>query len=401
MFSLSRNARKLFAEITQRIRKSPARLTAALFHRDSNHEDPVSYAENDYVLVSWTSNLSKLVRQGQPEEAISLFKRMLLLMSNQGPNYVTILSLIKAVDALNWDAPIMMVHGMVVRMGFISEPSVLTALIGSYSVYDMETCWSLFHQIPDKDVVLWSAMIAACVKNKDYLEALELFRRMQIFGLKVNHISIISILPACANLGALRSGREIHGFIIRRMFYRVVSVQNSLVDMYAKCRSLETGIRVFDGMLKKDLVSWRIAVRGYIENERCIEAINVFSKMRLLSFFAPDEFVVQDMIMAMLQSGGSKIGSAFHCYILKSGFLDFVSIATALLQMYAKFDMVGSAKSVFDHMGSKDGIAWNAMISAYTQSVLPLNAVDTFTQMLCMNTKPDYFSLISLLQCVL
>ncbi|KAK8570422.1 hypothetical protein V6N13_003103 [Hibiscus sabdariffa] len=398
MFSLSRNAQKLFAEITQRIRKSPTRLSAALFHRDSNHEDTVaSYAENDYVLVSWTSKLSKLVRQGQPVEAICLFKRMLLLMSNQRPNYVTILSLIKAFDSLNWDAPVMMVHGLVVKTGFISEPSVLTTLIGSYSVYDMETCWSLFNQIPDKDVVLWSAMVAACVKNKDYLEALELFRRMQIFGLKVNHVSIISILPACANLGALQLGREIHGFIIKRMFSRVISVQNSLVDMYAKCRSLETGILVFDGMLKKDLVSWRTVIRGYVENERCLEAINAFSKMQLLSFFAPDEFVVRDTIMAVLQSGESKIGSAFHCYILKSGFLDFVSVATALLQMYAKFGMVGSARSVFDHIGSKDVIAWNAMISAYSQSMLPLNAVDTFTQMLCMNMKPNEFSLISLL----
>ncbi|KAE8657697.1 hypothetical protein F3Y22_tig00116984pilonHSYRG00270 [Hibiscus syriacus] len=198
--------------------------------------------KNDYVLVSWTSKLSKLVRQGQPEEAICLFKRMLLLMSNQRTNYVTILSLIKAFDALNWDAPVMMVHVMV-------------------------------------DVVLWSAMVAACVKNKDY-------------------------------------------------------------------QSLETGIHVFDGMLKKDLVSWRIVIRGYIENERCIEASNVFSKMRLLSFFAPDEFVVQDMIMALLQSGGS------------------------------------SARSVFDQIGCKDFIASNAMISAYTQCMLPLNAVDTFTQIL-------------------
>ncbi|XP_039001183.1 pentatricopeptide repeat-containing protein At1g11290, chloroplastic-like [Hibiscus syriacus] len=268
-----------------------------------------------------------------------------------------------------------MVHGMVVRMGFISELSVLIALIGFYSVYNMGTCWSLFHQLPDKDVVLWSAIVAACVKNKDYLKALELFRRMQIFGLKVNHVSIISILPACANLGALRLGREIHGFIVRRLFYRVVSVQNSLVDMYAKCRSLETGIRVFDGMLKKDLVSWRIVIRGYIENERCIEAINVF-KMMLLSLFAPDEFVVRDMIMAMLQSGVK---------------LDQHFIVT-FSNMYAKFGMVGSARSVFDHIGSKDVIAWNAMI------MFPLNAVDTFTQMFWLNMKPDYFSLISLLQ---
>ncbi|XP_040940112.1 pentatricopeptide repeat-containing protein At4g21065 [Gossypium hirsutum] len=336
MFSQSRNAQKLFAEITQRIKSSPTKISATLFHRNSSHDDTVEpSAENDHVLVSWTSKLSKLVKQGQPEEAICLFKRMLLLKSNQRPNYVTILSLIKALDALHWDVLVMMVHGLVVKMGFISEPAVLTALIGSYS-------------------------------NKDYLEALELFRRMQFIGLKVNHVSIVSILPSCANLGALRN--------------------------------LESGIRVFDGMLEKDLVSWRTVIRGYVENECGIEATNIFSKMQLLSFFAPDEFVVRDMIMAVLQSGENKLGSAFHCYILKNGFLAFVSVATALLQMYTKFGMVCSARNVFDHIGNKDVIAWNAMISAYTQSKLPFNAVDTFTQMLHMNAKPNEFSLISLLQ---
>ncbi|XVF80067.1 hypothetical protein PTKIN_Ptkin15bG0040900 [Pterospermum kingtungense] len=406
MYSLSRNARKLFAEITHRIRNSHTRISVALLSHyatlldgNSKQEDSVdSCAEKDYVIVSWTSKLSNLVRQGQPEEAICSFKRMLLLLSNQRPNYVTILSLIKAFDALDWDVLIMMVHGLVVKMGFESEPSVLTALIWSYSVYDMGICWSLFHQIPNKDVVLWSAMAAACVKKGDYVEALELFRKMQFFGLKANHVSIVGILPACANLGALRLGREIHGFIIRRMFYHVTSVQNSLVDMYAKCKSLETAIRVFDGMLKKDLVSWRTLIRGYIENECGTKAVNVFSKMQRFSCFAPDDFVVRDIIMAVLQSGDSKIGSAFHCYVLKSGFLSFVSIATALLQMYAKFGMVGSAKNVFDHIDNKDIIAWNAMISAFTQSRLPFDAVGTFTQMLCMNMKANEFSLVSLLQ---
>ncbi|WRX10185.1 C2 domain - like 8 [Theobroma cacao] len=393
---------KLFAEITHRTRNSPTRISVALSrystlcYRNPNHDDPVDpYADKDHV-ISWTSVLSKLVRQGQPEEAIGLFKTM--LMSNQRPNYVTILSLVKAFDTLDWEALRMMVHGLVIKMGFESEPSVLTALIGSYSVYGMGICWSLFNQIPNKDVVLRSAMVSACVKNGDYVEALELFRRMQFLGLKANHVSIVSILPACANLGALQLGREIHGFIIRRMICYVNTVQNSLVDMYAKCRSLQTAIRVFNGMLKKDLVSWRTLIRGYVENECGIKALDAFSKMQRLSFFALDEFVVRDMIMAVLQSGESKIGSAFHCYILKTGFLAFVSIATALLQMYAKFSMVASARNVFDHISNKDVIAWNAMISAYAQTGLPFNAINTFRQMLLMNEKPSEFSLVSLLQ---
>ncbi|XP_039051570.1 pentatricopeptide repeat-containing protein DOT4, chloroplastic-like [Hibiscus syriacus] len=282
------------------------------------------------------------------------------------------------------------------------------------------SCYGVLWLLPVLRIRTISKLLS-CLENAD-------------FGLKVNHI-IISILPACANIGALQSGREMHGFIILRMFYRVVSVHNSLVDMYAKCRSLETGIHVFDGMLKKDLVSWRIVIRGYIENERCIEASNVFSKMRLLSFFAPDEFVVQDMIMALLQSGGSKIGSAFHCYILKMAswilfplqlhFCRYVIYEheTRLLQFNSLLQMCSLMSSqeasnelgdsihafigkirkgqagtaLFDEVPFKDLICWSSMINGYVLNGYGVEALDTFSNMLDCGIKPNEITFLSVL----
>jgi hypothetical protein len=44
-------------------------------------------------------------------------------------------------------------------MGSESEVSVLAALLGCYSMYDMGIIvWKLFHQIPSKDVVSWSGI---------------------------------------------------------------------------------------------------------------------------------------------------------------------------------------------------------------------------------------------------
>jgi pentatricopeptide repeat protein len=91
---------------------------------------------------------------------------------------------------------------------------------------------------------------------------------------------------------------------------------NSLADMYAKCRNLETSIRVFKDILKKDIISWRTIIRGCIENECPKRALYIFLKMRL-SCFQLNGTIIRDTVVASSQAEEHKFGLAFHCYILK------------------------------------------------------------------------------------
>lgn len=396
MFTHPRNALKLFEKITHRhicLRNSIHCVNYSSLH--NNYEDPVGFYAQRENVVSWTSKISGLVRKNQPNEAVELFKKM--LENEERPNYVTVLSVIRAVGALDWEGMMWVVHALVIKMGFESEVSVLTALLGCYSLYDMGIVSKLFHQIPSKDVVLWSAMVSACVRNEQYFEALEFFREMQCHGVQPNHVSIVSILPACADLGVLSLGKEIHGFSIKRVFYCLRNVQNSLVDMYAKCRNLEASIRVFKDIWKRDTISWRTIIRGCIENERPKKALSIFLKMQL-SCFEPNEPIVRDIVVASSQAEEHKFGLAFHCYILKRGFLAFVSVGTVLIKMYSKFGEEESARTIFDQLNHKDLIAWSAMISAFAQGRNPHSAFNTLNQMQSMNEKPNEITIVSLLQ---
>lgn len=104
-----------------------------------------------------------------------------------------------------------------------------------YSVYDFGYAWRLFDQLESKDVVSWSMMVALCAKNEFFVDALEFFREMQDQGVEPNQASIVSILLACANLGALSYGKQIHGYALKRFLGIHTNVQNSLIDMHAKC----------------------------------------------------------------------------------------------------------------------------------------------------------------------
>ncbi len=42
-------------------------------------------------------------------------------------------------------------------------------------------------------------------------------------------------------------------------------VTNSLVDMYAKCGSIEDALKVFNKMPFHDVVSWNAMILGYVQ----------------------------------------------------------------------------------------------------------------------------------------
>lgn len=62
---------------------------------------------------------------------------------------------------------------------------------------------------------------------------------MKETGVEPDSISLVIILSAAASLSALTKGKEIRGFMLEG------SMVNSLVDMYARCGSLENANMVF------------------------------------------------------------------------------------------------------------------------------------------------------------
>ncbi|XP_073125085.1 pentatricopeptide repeat-containing protein At4g33990-like [Henckelia pumila] len=397
-----RSAYHLFEEITVSRLASP-QVTAdrgsriLLPRKGPNLVDPFDYFNENDVPKSWTSKISSLVRDNQPREAIRIFKS--IIANRQSSNFVTVLSVIKAVGLIGSKDMVFGIHGYAIKVGCVeSEVSVVTALVGVYSSFDMGIAWKLFYQTANRDIVLWSAMVSACVSNGEYLEAFKLLKEMVSLGVQPNHVTVASILPACADLGALNMGKEIHNYCIKKVFYAHTVFQNSLLGMYARCGDLKTALHVFNDMQNKDIVSWRIVIRSCVENEFPRKALKLFLKFRCSSFEKADEFIILEVIGAYSELDENFIRNGFHSLVLKTGFTAFVSVVTELLQEYAKFGNIESARSLFDQLDGKDLIAWSVMISIYTQSSRPNDAFDLLRLMQLANQKPNEFSFVSLLQ---
>ena len=83
-------------------------------------------------------------------------------------------------------------------------------------------------------------------------------------------------------------------------------------------------------------------------------------------------------------------GKLIHAYVVESGFLNDVSVGSALVNMYNKCGDLGLAKSLFDEMSIRDVVSWNGLITAYVQHGHVQDALHTFSSMLSdHNVQPN------------
>lgn len=166
--------------------------------------------------------------------------------------------------------------GMVER----SLVSWSTMISGYAKVGNLEEARRLFDSMPERNVVSWNAMIAGYAQNEKYSDAVELFRQMQQVGrLAPNDVTLVSVLSACAHLGALDLGKWIDWFIRRKGMELGLFLGNALADMYAKCGCITEARRVFDKMQERDVISWSIIITGLAMNGHADEAFECFDRM--------------------------------------------------------------------------------------------------------------------------
>ncbi|XP_031491400.1 pentatricopeptide repeat-containing protein At2g22410, mitochondrial-like [Nymphaea colorata] len=144
---------------------------------------------------------------------------------------------------------------------------------------DIAAARKLFDEMPERDLVSWTAMIAGYSQASEFSEALALFRQMLIENIKPDEITLVSVLSACAHLGALNIGRWIHNYIHQNRVKSDVFLGNALVDMYCKCGSIDMAIDVFYNMPQKDVLSWNSIILGLAVNGRASDALQLFPEM--------------------------------------------------------------------------------------------------------------------------
>lgn len=251
-------------------------------------------------LISWTTIIAGYAQNECHPEALNLLRRVLLEGMDVDPMMIG--SILLACSGLKSKKFIREIHGYVLKRG-LADILLQNAIVNVYGeVVLVNYARRVFESIKSKDIVSWTSMITCCVHNGLAIEALELFYSLKQTNLEPDSIALISALSAAATLSSLKKGKEIHGFLIRKGFFLEGPIANSLVDMYARCGTVENARKIFNSVKQRDLILWTSMINANGMHGFGNEAIDSFNKMTGENVF-PDHITFLALLYACSHSG--------------------------------------------------------------------------------------------------
>jgi len=184
---------------------------------------------------------------------------------------------------------------------------------------------------------------------------------MQQKGMTPDRFTFVPVLNACASLRALEEGRQAHAQIIQTGCEADIFVGASLVDMYAKCRSMEDAERVFNNMPSRAVFSWNAMILGHVKCAQGQKALVLFQQMQQQDV-QPDSVTFVGVLNACASVVALEEGRCAHKQIIQSGWDTNVFVGTSLVDVYAKCGSMKDAWRVFNKMPSRDVGLWNAIL---------------------------------------
>ncbi|CAM8901081.1 unnamed protein product [Rhodiola kirilowii] len=352
--------------------------------------------------VSWNSLVAGYVRVGDYEEML----RTLNQMHRFGLQFdCYILGSVLKACCLKFDKSLeygKMLHGCVVKIGLELDVVVGTALLDMYAkIGELEAANEIFKVMPNKNVVMYNAMIAGFSGAENEMgnlreEALHLFIKLLREGIRPSKFTFSSILKASNAAEAAELGKQIHAQVCKNNLQSDEFIASSLVDLYSISGATDNAMKCFHSTPKKDIVTWTSMISCLIQNEQFESALALFKEL-VACRRIPDEFTISSLFSACANLASPRSGEQIQTYATKIGINDFTAIRNSLICMYANFGDIDSANIIFDESANLDVVSWSVMIRSYAQHGCAKEALVLFDMMKDSGVAPNHITFLAVL----
>nr|XP_016463076.1 PREDICTED: putative pentatricopeptide repeat-containing protein At5g08490 [Nicotiana tabacum]XP_016463078.1 PREDICTED: putative pentatricopeptide repeat-containing protein At5g08490 [Nicotiana tabacum]XP_016463079.1 PREDICTED: putative pentatricopeptide repeat-containing protein At5g08490 [Nicotiana tabacum]XP_016463080.1 PREDICTED: putative pentatricopeptide repeat-containing protein At5g08490 [Nicotiana tabacum]XP_016463081.1 PREDICTED: putative pentatricopeptide repeat-containing protein len=286
-------------------------------------------------LISWNTMLDALAENQLHEEFTNLLKGM--FEEGMGADSITLLTVVRYFANISRMDKVKEAHGFSVRSGILlsdTEPTLANALLDAYAkccnlnyankIFESlsgnknvitcnslisgfvnyglhEDAHSIFKRMTERDLTTWNLMVRAYAENDCPDQAVSLFTELQHHKLRPDAMSILSLLPVCAQMASSNLLKQGHAYVIRS-FLDDVYVIGALIDVYSKCATLGYAYKLFQSSPAKDLVMFTALVGGYAMHGMGEEALGIFYHMLELDF-KPDHVIITTVLSACSHAG--------------------------------------------------------------------------------------------------
>ncbi|KAG6642541.1 pentatricopeptide repeat-containing protein At4g20770 [Carya illinoinensis] len=324
--------------------------------------------------VSWNTLISALVRSGLEQKALDAYDAM--ISEGYVPTHFTLASVFSGCGALLASERGRICHGLVIKIGLDKNIYVVNALLCMYAKCGlMKDAIQVFGDMHEHNEVTFTAMVGGLVQTGRVMDSLKMFRLMCRKGIRIDSVSLSSILGACGRgvsgefyqddlndvLSSNVHGQQAHALSIKLGFETDLHLNNSLLDMYAKNGDMDSAEKVFAHLPEASVVSWNVMIAGHGQKYQSDKAFDYLQRMQW-SGFEPDEVTYINMLAGCIKSGDIETG-----------------------------------RRIFDSMSQPSVSSWNAILSGYTQGGNHKEAIQLFREMQFQRVQSDRTTLAIIL----
>ncbi|KAL4614372.1 hypothetical protein ACB092_07G049400 [Castanea dentata] len=283
---------------------------------------------------SWVESLRFQARSNLFLEAILTYIQMTQL--GIPPDNFAFPAVLKAVAGLQDLNLGKQIHAHVFKFGYASSwVTVANSLVNLYGKCgDVGDVYKVFERITERDQVSWNSAISALCRFQEWELALEAFRLM--------------------------------------LFENVVPSSFTLV---------ESGRRVFDGILKRNIAIFNAMITGYAQNEHDEKALDLYFQMVALDGICPNATTMSSVLPACVSCELFSDMEGMHGYVIKRGLDRDKYVQNALIDMYSRMGKIEISKYIFNCMEQRDIVSWNTLITGYVISGCHDHALNLLNQM--------------------
>lgn len=346
-------------------------------------------------LVSWNSMISGYTDNFLLDEALGMYQQ--LLIEGIEPDSFTLGSVLTACAGMPSLRRGKEIHSHATARGLQSNTFVGGALVEMYCrCQDLQAAQMAFDEVSERDLATWNILISGytrcnqiekiqnflqkmrgdgfepneytwngiisgCVENNHFDLAMQLFSQMQTSNLRPDIYTIGTILRACSKLATIDRGKHVHAHAIRCGFDSDVYIGAALVDMYAKCGSLEHALRAYSRISNANLVSHNAMLTAYAMHGHGEEGI-AFFRRRLECGSRPDHVTFLSVLSSCVHAGSIETGHEFFDLM---GFYDVrptLKHFTCMVDLLSRAGQLNKAYEFAENLPMEpDSVLWGSL----------------------------------------
>ncbi|XVF06372.1 hypothetical protein REPUB_Repub06bG0042500 [Reevesia pubescens] len=359
----------MHAYVTRNLEKMGVHLTTAFIDMYAKSGNLV-YARllfnglNQKSIVSWTAMIAGYIHCNKLEEGIKLFARM--TEERTKPNEITLLSLVVECGFLGALELGKQLHAYILRNVISVSLALATALVDMYGKCgEIRNAKAVFDTVKNKDVMTWTAMIAAYAQAHCIDQAFDLFVKMRDSGVRPNQVTMATMLSLCAEAGALDLGKWVHSFIDRQVVEMDKILKTALVEMYAKCGDIDGAWRLFRTSNDQDIGMWNTMMAGFGMHGCGKEALELFSEMERVGA-RPNDITFIGLLHACSHAGLVEKGKLFFGKMVHEfGLVPKIEHYGCMVDLLGRAGQLDEAYEIIKSMPIRaNTIIWSALLAA-------------------------------------